>query len=427
MPDNVFAALPSSRIAWQIKAANRRVVYVAPGIANTVAAAMVAFAKKPGAEMLEVVVDCNDDVCRLGYGDIKAVRDLVDAGVEVRQSLGVRIGLLICDDQAWCFSPIALSVEDEAQSDETPNAVSVTPQQAEYFVFAVCPERKAQRSLFDRQTPDTGAPQAESVQTRREIGIAPLQKNELAQTEKSLEIAPPLKFDVTRKVRVFQPYLQYVELSLQGCSISRHKVQVPQEILNLTPSKTVRERLRTTYNLIRDNSKVSDKPLQDELEQIRKDYTRHLGGQMGRVMLRSKRTELDKKVVQFRKKLEKHQETIKKRLHLEIERSVKDIIGATVRHVLRNPPAEFLREIPNEKPTQDQAERWLRWKLDSCFPTAEQLVSDMEFECSFKDVTYETLNEPGFWAAIKKAYPAVDWDKPYNEFDAAREKQTVAR
>lgn len=338
MPENVFGALPSSRMAGQIKAANRRVVYVAPGIVSAVAAAMVAFAKKPGAEMLEVVVDCNDDVCRLGYGDIKAVRDLLDAGVKVRQSPGLRIGLLICDDQAWCFSPIALSVEDEARSDETPNAVSVTPQQAERFVFAVCPERKAQQSLFERQASDSGASQAESVQTRREIGIAPLQKNELAQTEKSLEIAPPLKFDVTRKVRVFQPYLQYVELSLQGCSISRHKVQVPQEILNLTPSKTVR-----------------------------------------------------------------------------------------VRHVLRNPPGEFLREIPNEKPTQDQAERWLRWKLDACFPSAEQLVSEMEFECSFKDVTYETLNEPGFWAAIKKAYPAVDWDKPYNEFDAARERQAAVR
>lgn len=360
-----------------------------------------------------------------GLGDIAAVRALVDGGVPVRQSPGLRIGVLICDDQSWCFSPVALCAEEESQSDETPNAVTISPEQAEYFVRAICPDVGSQQQSTESHLSLDSDPLF--VQPRREIGTHPLRPGELRHAEEALEIAPPLQFDVTRRVRVFQPYLQYVELSLQGCSISRHKVQVPQEILNLTPSKAVRDRLHTTYNLVRDNSKVSDKHLQDELEQIRKNYTRHLGKLIGRVMLRSKRPELDRKVGQFRKKVEKHQETVRKLLKQEIERSIRDIIRATVGPVLKNPPPEFLLGIPNAKPTRDQAQRWLQDKLETCFPTAHGLVTDMEFECSFKDVTYETLNGPSFWQAIKRAYPAVDWEKPYNEFDAAKVKDGLSR
>jgi hypothetical protein len=45
----------------------------------------------------------------------------------------------------------------------------------------------------------------------------------------------------------------------------------------------------------------------------------------------------------------------------------------------------------------------------------------MILEVRFKDVTYETLNHPDFFEAVKAAYPDVDWDKAYSEFKAAGE------
>lgn len=66
MTHNVFAAMPRSRIASRVGAASRRLVYAAPGLDNAIATAILAFAAKPDREMLEVVLDCNDDVCRLG-------------------------------------------------------------------------------------------------------------------------------------------------------------------------------------------------------------------------------------------------------------------------------------------------------------------------------------------------------------------------
>ena len=43
-------------------------------------------------------------------------------------------------------------------------------------------------------------------------------------------------------------------------------------------------------------------------------------------------------------------------------------------------------------------------------------------ESYYKDVTYETLKEKDFLEAVRKAFPSGDWDKAYDEFNAAGEK-----
>lgn len=45
----------------------------------------------------------------------------------------------------------------------------------------------------------------------------------------------------------------------------------------------------------------------------------------------------------------------------------------------------------------------------------------MELEQTYKDVTFETLNKPDFVQSLRKAFPAVDWNKAYDEFQAAGE------
>jgi hypothetical protein len=40
----------------------------------------------------------------------------------------------------------------------------------------------------------------------------------------------------------------------------------------------------------------------------------------------------------------------------------------------------------------------------------------MELEQTYKEVTFETSSKPDFLSLIKKAFPAINWDKPYKEF-----------
>lgn len=56
------------------------------------------------------------------------------------------------------------------------------------------------------------------------------------------------------------------------------------------------------------------------------------------------------------------------------------------------------------------------------FPKPEELIQDMKLEVQLRDVTYETLNQKGFEAALDEAYPHVDWKRPFDEFNTARER-----
>jgi hypothetical protein len=67
----------------------------------------------------------------------------------------------------------------------------------------------------------------------------------------------------------------------------------------------------------------------------------------------------------------------------------------------------------------DQLRLWIEQELAGAFPPLDRLISEMKVTHAFKGVTYETLNDPTFQAAVRKAYPLVNFDKPFREFIAA--------
>lgn len=66
--------------------------------------------------------------------------------------------------------------------------------------------------------------------------------------------------------------------------------------------------------------------------------------------------------------------------------------------------------------------RWLAGELDRILPTAESLVEGLKLTVQYKGVTHETLSEPSFLEALRKAFPGEPWDKPMDEYMAARER-----
>ena len=90
-----------------------------------------------------------------------------------------------------------------------------------------------------------------------------------------------------------------------------------------------------------------------------------------------------------------------------------------------NPPDALLGQLlHSDKPSDEDARRWLDRELAFVFPSAEALIKKMSLEVRYKDVTFETLNRADFLDSVKEAFPAVDWEKTYNEFKAAGEGRT---
>lgn len=158
--------------------------------------------------------------------------------------------------------------------------------------------------------------------------------------------------------------------------------------------------------------------LRREVDRIRRDHTRPLDP-YGSISLRSSRPRLEKAVAKLREQVEDFKRQVASKLQKELDRSRKQLVESVLPGIKSAPPEALLSSIVG-RPTTDQLRRWVEDQLSHFFPSSEKLVADMEVNVSFKGVTYETLNDPKFQEAVRKAFPLVDFDKPFKEFPAAR-------
>lgn len=242
------------------------------------------------------------------------------------------------------------------------------------------------------------------------------------ETGKSLEIAPPVAFDIARQVRVFQPYIQYVEISLKGCAIQRKRVKIPKSVQKLQ-AKEIEDRLQTTFDMIEKHCSISSKQMDGELKHIRDSLTRSLGEPWGRVMLKSARGTFDDRIKVLRERLEQHKKQVQAELESYLERSKNEVVDYYLPLFEKEPPEALVGQLLYSTPTQEDIRLWLRQQLDREFPKTAELISDMRLDVQFRDVTYETLCEDGFFDALREAFPLVPWDKPFEEFTAAQERE----
>jgi len=265
-----------------------------------------------------------------------------------------------------------------------------------------------------------GAPNTPCVTPRPAFTVA-----KLAEVTTSLKEVPPVRFDLARQVRVFEPYLQYVELSLTGAAIQRHRLAIPPSIQKLGSSKDLENRLRTTFELIEKGSKLSSKPLEDALNEIRKNFTPSLGKDHGRVVSKAQKPLLETRLEEFRAKLDKHQKSVEVALQEKLDDSRNQIVDYYLARVVESPPDALLGQLMIAWPAEIDAKRWLQSELKRVFPTVDSLISEMKLEVRFKDVTFETLNRTDFLKSVKDAFKdsTVNWDKAYEEFKAAGESQ----
>lgn len=415
MHEPFFTQLNSEELASLINNARCNVCYAAPGIQMKPAQALVDLVESMGPELIMVFLDVDENVIRMGYGEVEAIEALQKAGIRVEHIAGLRNGLIVADGKGFSYTPTALFLEREAESYEALNAMRLTSDQAAEAMARLSP---ASKSIALAQA-DTREKKQAIENAASETTPVPIAKSTLSSIITRLKAAPPVRFDVARQVRVFQPHFQYVELSLTGAAIQRHKLTIPKSIQNIGNQQELEGRLKTTFDLIDKNATVSSKALDKELRDIRENLTRSLGKKHGRIIRKVTLPRLQQRLSELRGKIEAHQKTIEKDLETTLSRSMSMVVDYYLPLVLKDPPDELYGLFGN--PTEEDIRLWLENKLSKAFPTPGELVNNIKLEVNFKDVTFETLNRDDFLESIKLAYSEVDWDKTYKEFKAAGE------
>lgn len=417
MTGALFCSVDSAAIADDIRAAQHSICYAAPGIQIEPARAIKEVAARIEPHLITVCLDFDERVFRMGFGDLAAVKELKGAGIDVRSTPGLRTGLVIVDHRGYIFTPTALYLEADDRPAGAPNAMRLSQDQISEALARLSPAAKLIAIALAKTDEERDRIRHQTV----EVPSAPVAEEALQVVEQRLTEAPPVCFDVARQVRVFNAYLQYVELSLTGAAIQRHRLAIPSSIQKLGSARDLEGRLRTTFDLIEKGGKLSSKALENSLNEIRKNFTPSLGKSHGRVVLKAAKRHLEERLKKFRDQLEMHQKTVEKELQGQLDDSREQIVNYYVPMVVNNPPdamrGQFLEFGKSE------ARAWLDSQLDRVFPKAEALIQKMQLEVRYKDVTFETLNREDFLDAIRKVFPNVDWDKAYREFRAVGEER----
>jgi hypothetical protein len=386
--------------------ASRRVVYIAPGISEAVADALSDAWPRLGPQRVSVILDADPEVCRLGYGTIGGLQRVRDAaskvGVQVGHQAGLRIGVLINDDTTLIYSPTPLLIETGSTQPERPNGIQLDT-----------PPIQLAKDIGLGEHPDL----------EQTVGLSPVSPKQIESVEADLANAPPVKFDLARRVRVFTSRFQFVELSMTGCFISRKKVPIPSSLVGLAKNKDVQRNFHAHFNLIpkgrlelkMGDRTITERSLEERRQSIKKRFVTELPG-YGSVILRANKDNFDKEIDGLRAEVKGFADGVKAKLQEHIDGNCKAIVEALLPAVERNPPDEYTKTHGPNLPTHFLRER-LEDDIGKAFGSSENLVKDMQVTVVFKDVAYESLVDKKFLDTARKAMPGIRF--LHEEYEAA--------
>jgi hypothetical protein len=260
---------------------------------------------------------------------------------------------------------------------------------------------------------------------RPEIGTVAVSPKSIIEIVDRIKANPVQDFDLTRVVRVFSAHMQFVEFKVEGAQLKSRTVALPRETLSSIRDKRTRDRMKTTFKLVPENSSISGDQIKAAADDIRQRYLLH-HKIYGSVMLKAKRDAFEKQVAELRKRIEAYKDEIRKLYNKERERSKAALVQACWRALSKEPPKSLLARIVGEKPTMEEAKTYVEDEIDRVLPTIEEVCEGMSVSLVIKDVTWETLNNEEFVKWLKEKYKhAKELKEPFDTYTAARGR-TVA-
>jgi hypothetical protein len=125
----------------------------------------------------------------------------------------------------------------------------------------------------------------------------------------------------------------------------------------------------------------------------------------GGVIFKSNRAALEAEIVELEKLIKIHKKTVLNRFDHDAKKSIEELVKAFWRDIARAPPQDLVDQLGTSKPSTDEAKAYLRYILAAAFPKADEVAESMRIMRVVKDVTWNTLNEPGFIDWLKEQFP----------------------
>lgn len=395
-PDRTFTVATDDSLSELIIHAQDRILYIAPGITEPVAIALVSRLADPRLS-ITVILDSDPEVYRLGFGTpegLTILKERLDANqIGLRCQPGIRIGVLVADDKTMIYSPAPQLIEAGSTSVTKPNALLLEGPTA-------------------TQLSEAAGATENTLPSDSEIGKKALTPGDIAAIKKNIDENPPEPFDLTQKARVFSSRLQYVEFTVEKYQLTRQTVPIPAHLMGLAGDK--QDRWRNSLSVMdmeatavkleiidvggsKKEICVDQKFLDAERKKIEQDFLIPVLG-FGSVMFRNRQEDFEAATKSFSDLLARYFEKLKE----QVNKSLKNLVGSVVTQllpsVIANPPEQYKRYAT----TEADIEAYLRQDIEEAI-TLKTLIQEPRIKKVFKDIAYQSMKSKDFENRLNKA------------------------
>ncbi len=410
---SVFTSIQDDDLVRSIAKATTRLVYMAPGVSPAIAEAIKIQFQEQRLKQVAIVIDGDEECCRLGYCDAVAVESLNNAAqqhdIALRRHAGLRLGLLMADDEVLIWTPTPLMFEAPRGKSE-PNGLILTPQTLQDLPKALG---------VDPECPPDEV----------EVSTVPVVKEEVAKVVAAIKAAPPAPFNLSRLSRVFSAKFQFIETVLRGAELTNREMRLDSLIVNSDAPEELRPLLKTTIQpfntdadktvnvpvlvngeqAYRQNGEKMTKPTtQAEIHaywsELTQKYIINLPG-FGKLIRHTDKAKFESGKTDFEVVLTDWVKGFREAVKGDHEKRVTSVVDLIVQRMAN--------EEASKKLTREAIKKLVRNGLDNL------RVIVPSVKVVYKNITVESTRDKEFLDVLRKAVPAkelIDW---FHIFDAA--------
>lgn len=410
-----------------IESAGQRVVMIAPGIWPPLASAIAAAWKRLGRDGVTVILDVDPEICRIGYGSLEGLNILQAAATDVGEPLGEEPGIRICvviiDDQTFVFSPTPRQLE--APPGDQP--VTGTTQPKANGIVLSKPPAALEKELGSGPEGISG----------RTLGLETLNADKLEEVTKDLEKNPPKAFDLARAVNVYNAKIQFVEFKVGGYRVSQHTVTLPKHLVSVArKNKDLARKIESAVKLLDSADplvggagesteaqcfygpkNVSQATVEESRNAIEEKFLRSIKG-VGKIIKRTQIDEFRTEVANLEITLVAFSNALKLALSEQFRKTANEIADAILPDVFDQLPEKWQKQL-GPTPSREHVRFRIIDDLLRSFGDPEKRGETLKASFIFKDVTYDMLKDPKFGAEIAEHFPDL---LLLEEFSAAKER-----
>jgi hypothetical protein len=425
---STFVSVNDAVLVGAIERAEKRLVFIAPGLRPLVANALSRAMDVVPVDAIHLVLDVDAEVARLGYGDkdFKGMEILqataAQHGVTVNHHPGIRIGLLIADDVTLIYSPTAELIETENRQPDKPNAILLNAELPKSLADACAVGEEGYATL--------------------EVGKGVIDAKTVEAVKRDLAERPPKEFNIARVERVFSSMLQYVEFEIENYKLTTRSLRLDAKLFGIKDEAVI-ERLAARYHLFAESDSLTveipfvgedatpdpKKPKQkfgplsidQERNRIKKAYIIEAGKNRA-LILRRNVAAFEKEIARLKVRMELYRDAVQSQIKKRTEEIVAELLVALNESLKANPPPHWQSRHLNPTLSDAEVKRLFEEDIQQ---EVEKVQTDFDptIRIDYKEITYATFTDKAFRELIEDRFGKEAIDRIFEEHDAAPEQK----